>query len=400
MCRRLSPVYNTCATAVSKHHHASPANKMPPSTATSLSLPERLQSFEDYWDDDEAAARQLAAIGHVYDRPPLAALEEGTYCISCGAFAKRTDSVPTLQGSLFKGPSRREIGPKTFSFHHSTCLRLQLRIPLEIHTSPGLLGRLMQSGLQLSCSSWSPRLLGGLVKSHGNRENPVSPCQREEGSTDISVPSSQSHPLSNLPAEIRAEIYTLIMPRMEPVTTIVTTNREGTRLTTWAGSRNLRVDAPSKLNLLRSCRAIHEDARDVLFHATTFKLDSTRLLYLFLRHIGAHGRQLLRSVDVVCGSREDAIAFALLAACPKLRSITIRLARGTLLPGNRSSLWILDGVACLLELSGLERVTFGECSISPYLHHDTHDGGLVQRELTRPKGAPSGIRWVDGYPDL
>ena len=47
---------------------------------------ERLQTFEGLWDEYQAAARQLAAIGHVCDKPPLEALEAGSRCISCGMF--------------------------------------------------------------------------------------------------------------------------------------------------------------------------------------------------------------------------------------------------------------------------------------------------------------------------
>jgi hypothetical protein len=352
--------------------------RMPSSTATSLSLPERLLSFEGYWDEDEATARQLAAIGHVYDRPPLAALDEGTYCISCGAFVRREDSITSLQESIFKAPTRRENVTKTFAFHKSNCIRLQLRIPLELQTAPGRLHSLVHS-------------------SHG--PYPGSQVTKLDN-LSCGVREARSHPLLALPTEIKMQIYSMIMPAMDRFTTIIATDREGTCLSTLSSFEERRLHILRRLHLLRTCSSIYDDARDIFFHATTYKFESSRVMYLFLRHIGSHGRQLLRSVDVVCGSREDAIAFALLAACPRLRSLAIRLPRPKLLPGNRASLWILDGLACLLELSGLEEVTFGECDVLPYLSDNTHDAEVLRRELTRPRGARSGIRWVDGFPDI
>jgi hypothetical protein len=361
------------------HQQLNVVATMPPSTATSLSLPERLLSFEGYWNEDEATARQLAAMGHVYDRPPLAALEEGTYCISCNAFVKREDSIATLQESLFKKSSRRDSGPKTFKFHHATCMRLQVRIPLDIHTSPGQLAH------HFKHDNWSHRL---------EQQTPM------VDSTNTTLSKVEGYRLLALPTEIKMQIYSMIIPTMDRVTSITAADREGTRLSTPHSVQQPCHDNESSLHLLRSCRAILYDAQDVLFHATTYRFESTKLMYLFLRHIGSHGRQLLRSVDVVCGSREDAIAFALLAACPKLNSITIRMCKGKLLPGISCSLWVLDGVACLLELSGLETVTFGECGFSAHLREDMHDGRIVRRELTRLRGDPSGIRWVNGFPDL
>lgn len=215
------------------------------------------------------------------------------------------------------------------------------------------------------------------------------------------LPHTQHSSLFVLPTELRLEIYSMIMPSMDTVTEIVPLNRESSRVVTkMAFDKTSRRDT-SKCNILLTNKAVYSDAHDMLFATTTYKFDSTKVLYLFLRNIGSHGRQLLKYVDVCCGHREDAVAFSLLAACPELRSITLRLAKTKLLPSNVGRpIWIIDGLASLLELSGLKSVIFSECKDRVYLGDDTHDAGIVRRELTRSKGAESGVRWVDGIPDL
>lgn len=204
-----------------------------------------------------------------------------------------------------------------------------------------------------------------------------------------------------LPTELRLEIYSMIMPVMDAVTEIVPLNRDSSRVVTQMGFTKTSQRDTTKCNILRTNRAVYDDAHDFLFATTTYKFDSTRVLYLFLRNIGSHGRELLKSVDVVCGHREDAVAFSLLAACPRMKSITIRLAKTQLLPPHVGRpIWIIDGLASLLELSGFTNVTFGECKDKIFLDGSSHDAHILRRELMRPKDADSGIRWVDGIPDV
>lgn len=346
----------------------------------SLSYIDRLDTFRGYWDGFEAIARQLAATGHVCDRPPLEALEDGSHCISCNKFVKREDSVGALQRSIFNPKSSDPDDVyKGFKLHHAACDFLQSRIPVDAQSIEADL----RGGARLSAlrSMWERR-------SKPQQQN-IPPGDRQE----------QTSSLFSLPTEIRLQIYSSIMPEMQRITPIVTLSRQSIRIVTEMGFLKTGPRDMTKINLLSTCHAVYEEALDVLFTNTTFKFESTKLLYLFLRHIGSHGRQLLKSVDVTCCHREDAIAFSLLASCPKLRAITIRHPIPVLiLPG--SPLWRLDGVACLLELSGLETVTFGECRLKNYLDESKADAAIVRRELTRPRGERGGVRWVNGHLDI
>lgn len=113
------------------------------------------------------------------------------------------------------------------------------------------------------------------------------------------------------------------------------------------------------------------------------------------------GRDRVRGLDVTCGQREDAVAFALMGCCGRLRSLTIRLARPRLL-FPMAPLWVSEGVATLLALSGLEEVRFGACceNAKVDLGEGMHDAGVLRRELMRKKGEVSGVRDVDGVLDL
>lgn len=110
---------------------------------------------------------------------------------------------------------------------------------------------------------------------------------------------------------------------------------------------------------------------------------------------------MLRSVDVTCGQREDAVAFALLGSCMELRSLTLRLARPKLLLPV-APLWMLDGVASLLALRDLEVVRFAEASFAKHvdMSDDKPDAAVVRRELMRERGEGSGVREVEGVLDL
>jgi hypothetical protein len=192
----------------------------------------------------------------------------------------------------------------------------------------------------------------------------------------------------------------MILPTLDRTTTIVPLNKDSGRIITSTGFDKRGPRDATKIHLLSTCRAVHEEAADILFSKITYTFHSTKTLYLFLRHIGAHGRRLLRSVDVIAGGREDAITFALLGACPKLQCVTIRLPRPKLLfPGART--WHIDGMATLLDISGLETVRLGSCDTKwGYLEDGSHDARILRRELTRPKGEPGQIRWVNGTLDI
>ena len=341
--------------------------------------PDRLATFEDYWNEHESTARQLAAIGHVYDRPPLEAIEEGSRCISCSAFVKRDLSIRALEGPV-GSPGKYNDVFENFAFHNPACIRLQVRIPLEPQAT-----------------------LGGL---HGGFRIQEMRSKWEKRTQLSSVPGSRFHvgqtsSLFSLPTELRLEIYSMILPDLDNVTEVVPINRDSPRVVTRAGQEKTGPRDLTKCNLLQTCRAIHNEALDLLYTTRAYRFANAKTLYLFLRAIGPSGRGLLKNVDVYCGSREDAITLALLATCPKLRSIIVRLPRPKLL-FPRSPIWLADGVACLLSLSGLEDVSFGECgpNFPHYMRDGMKDAEIVRRELTRHKDSPGNIRWVYGYLDL
>ncbi|PPJ60784.1 hypothetical protein CBER1_02360 [Cercospora berteroae] len=340
------------------------------------SYADRLATFRGYWFDDDATARQLAALGHVYDRPPLEALEQGSRCNSCGAFVRREDSVRAFQGCIADAPRIFEA----IRLHYPECLHLQVRNPLDMNKPDSL--------------------PGGKSRFNALRRR----FDRQFGDTpERAVTSSrraQKSPFFTLPTELRLEIYSMLMPRLDKVTAIVPLNADTNRVITEAGHSKRRARDTTKINIMLTCRAIYEEALDILFSNTIFKFGSTKVMYLFLRHIGNYGRQLLKAVDIICGAREDAIAFALLGACDKLQCITIRLPRPMLVyPHARP--WVIDGVSCMLHLSGLECVQLAECNpTTRHLGDNPHDTKILKRELMRSKNKRSSIRWVSGAMDL
>ncbi|KAK0936068.1 hypothetical protein LTR29_012346 [Friedmanniomyces endolithicus] len=330
----------------------------------SMTYPERLRTFQDFWDDNEATARQLAAIGHVYDRPPLEALEEGSRCISCSQFVQRVWSV---------------------------------RIPLEA---------------QAVFTPFSPSG-DGCVDPKDRWRASRTPPQATDRQQQV-----QTSLLFALPVELRLQIYAMVLPQLDDITEISTRKEDSTQIAANVGSRETtphsRPQDFTKLNLLRTCKALHSETLDTLYATPTFTFDTSKTLYLFLRHIGARGRAVLGSVNIACGSREDAIALSLLATCHNLQRITVRLRRARLV-FPRASLWVVDGVAALLALRGLREVRFGNGSgcvafvcaygelarCGPGLVGKGHvDAAVVTREIQRPRGEAGGVRWVDGYMDI
>ena len=336
-----------------------------------LSYTERLQTFEGYWDDRKTTARQLAAIGHVCDRPPLESLVKGSRCVTCAAFVSQDLSVRTLEATTISHSYAEDFD--NFGFHHPSCIRLQVRIPLEPQALfPGLYSYHLNS-----------------IRSKFERRS-VAP---NVPATSQRLPQSSS--LFSLPAEIRLEIYKMILPSWDSMTEIVPLNRESARVITSMGYEKTGPRDTTKPNLLRTCRTVNEEAMDLLYSHTTFKFASTKVMFLFLRSVGKAGRELIKAVDIHCGHREDAISFALLASCEKLRAMTIRLPRQVLL-FSRAPIWCIDGMACLLALSGLQEVTFGACeSHFNYMTDDKPDAAIIRRELTRLKGAPGNYQCLN-----
>lgn len=320
-------------------------------------------------------ARCLAATGHISDRPPLESLEAGSRCVTCSAFVR-------------KGLSTRAFGDngsqdyleyfRGFRFHLPHCQRLQVRIPLDPQA-----------------------LLGGL---HGNGfQSLVSKFEKFSPGTKSATPTQrfpQTSSLFSLPTELRLEIYAQVLPHLDDVTEIVPLNRDSARVISKAGYEKTGPRDTTKHNVLRTCRAINDEASDLLYSSSTFRFAASKTMYLFLRSIGKRGRQLVHSVDVYCGSREDAMAFALLASCEQLQYLTVRLPRPKILP-PRSPLWCVDGMSCLLSLSGLRSVKFGFCESSFGCMDDSRsDADVIRKALTRPKGAAGSLRTINGYLDV
>jgi hypothetical protein len=164
----------------------------------------------------------------------------------------------------------------------------------------------------------------------------------------------------------------------------------------------------TQINLLATCKIIHREALGFLFHKRAFRFQhlssnnfnstSSKTLYLFLRHIGAQGRAELECVDIQLGGREDAIAFALLASCRNLKSITIRHSKPHLIAVPTPPVWLVEGIASFLSLRGLGNVNFAnpeqdECR---WLHASDQDAIVITRELSKNRGEPSSVRFVDG----
>ena len=338
---------------------------------------ERLQTFEGFWDEHQTAARQLAAIGHISDRPPLETLEEGSRCVSCGVFVRKHRSIKVLGDVAISVTSYNEDFDD-FNFHHQGCIRLQVRIPLELQSErQGLYGYRFEN----LRNKWERRS----VAQHSS-----TPMER--------VPQSSS--LFNLPTEIRLEIYAMLLPTFDSETEIVTLNGESARVITRQGYEKTGPRDTTKPNILRTCRAVNEEAVDLIYSHTTFKFDSTKVMYLFLHSIRQAGRRLIKAVDIHCGGREDAIAFAMLASCEKLRAITIRLPRPMLLFSRSPPIWTIDGISCLLALRGLKGVSFAPCgSHFNCMSDESPDAAIIRKELTRPRGTPGDESILKKYLD-
>nr|POE54406.1 hypothetical protein CFP56_41345 [Quercus suber] len=343
--------------------------------------PDRLATYNGYWDTNVATARQLAATGHVYDRPPLEAIEEGSRCVTCSSFVRKELSVRAFEGNPHTKSYSK--GFQGFQLHFPSCDWLSVRIPLEPQSVLGM--------------------YGGRINDMKSRfDKPKSIDEMDAPVRDGQAAMVQTNPFFDLPSEIRLQIYSYILPNLAQTTKIQPLNSDSARIVTEEGATKVGPRDLTKTNILCACRFVHNEALDILFSRITYQFPSSKVLYLFLRHIGPHGRSLLKSVDVHCGHREDAIAFALLGSCIRLRSMTIRLFRSTLLLPGRVPLWVEEGVACLLDLSGISEVKFGDCGSDKnyFLSEDKSDATIIRRELTRERCTPGGLTWIGGRLNL
>nr|OQO21864.1 hypothetical protein B0A51_13982 [Rachicladosporium sp. CCFEE 5018] len=257
----------------------------------------RLETFLPHWNSNITSSRQLAAMGHTCDRPPLESLEDGSRCIECSRFVPKATSIAILEGTMVDLTNGR------LSLHHPKCTHLQLRFPFEA-LKPDI-GRY------------------DFAKVRDRWERKAAPPVSD---------SPQTSGLFTLPAELRLQIYSYIVPPSSPVTgKMVQLNRDSNRMITERGLHRPGHRDLTLSRLLSTCKAIHAEALDLLFRNVTYSFASSRDLYLFLRQIGSSGRHLLCSVDVACGQRCDAISFALLASCKKLSTLTLRFDRPRLI---------------------------------------------------------------------
>lgn len=350
-------------------------------------------------------------MGHIADRPPIEAIEEGSHCITCNIFLPKEDALRALEGPLCRNHVNGDGMPTVPNLHHPNCGRLQVRIPLE--------GRTVLTG------SWSSYRSIRRESSRVEEDDDEAEEDDQEGEEDATqtqtrhhnwkTPSSkqQQSRLLSLPTELLLEIASYLFPVFPPELQIMPLARDSPHLTTYPRLRYPpQPSSPSSptppptttfLSLLSTSLTLHTTLLPLLYPpSTTFNFPSSSTLYLFLRHISHAGRLALRHLSLPFSpSRSDAPTLALLSTCPNLRSLTLRIPRAVLLD-PRPSLWQIESLATLLEISGLERVEFagGGGGNTTYMDSTHADGQFLIEKLTRPRGSPSGVRWVGGYPDI
>lgn len=340
-------------------------------TQSASSYLDRLRTFDDYWTDARATARQLAAIGHVADRPPLESIEEGSRCISCSHFVAKDTSVLILEG---------DVNPEKFDtldvpeFHRAGCIRLQVRLPFE------------QPQWFIDSSS-----MHGSFKARVSRFETQSRQEQAEASSGSTRFKAR---FFSLPTEIRLQIYQQILPACESTTEIVQVDRDSMRITTAQALHRPRAHDPTQSSILRVCHTTYHEVLDLIFSHRTFVFASSKLLYMFLRRIGRPGRSLLRSIDCTFGQREDAVTFALLSTCDALEHVSLHLGRQELMLAY-APLWVEDGVACLLDINGLRGVEYASKG-NLLAQGNSHDAVVVRRELTRERGSPCMVATMNG----
>lgn len=240
-----------------------------------LSYAERLDTFKDsYWDDSMATARQLAAMGHASDRPPLESLEQGSRCISCSFFMSKRSSIEWLDGSINHDAF---LMAQHHDFHHERCERLAIRMP---HRTPGnlhLTTKFLKRSARKSCLQYT-----------NNR------FVLQDSGADESL-------FWRLPVELRLQIYSYVLPKLKKNLAIVLRSATSLQLAIFTGFQAFTGRRPGGLQLLKTCQTMHDEALGDIYERTLFRFESTKLLYIFLRRIGQRGRRLLKAVDVRCG---------------------------------------------------------------------------------------------------
>jgi hypothetical protein len=340
---------------------------LPPAESQSLNYATRLETFSasGQWTDNLTTARQLSVLGHVSDHPPLQ-LEIGSHCIACDKFIPQATSIGVLEGSI---SSSGTYVNGSFSFHITRCERLQLRFPLEPHKS-------LRRSIDFS-------------KVRGMWERKVQQNQARE--VEFLPRASQSSSLFSLPTEVRLIIYDYVLPSVHGVNKMMPLHRDSMRIVPEDTLfRPRRLDT-TKANLLLTCKVMHSEALNLLYTGGTFRFDCSRDLYLFLRGIGHWGRQLLTSVELTSGDREDAIALSLLASCERLNTFTIRINRAKLV-WRDAPMWVHEGAACLLALDGLETASVRTLNYVPTSSNVPVRVGsspmeaYIEKQLLRPRG--------------
>ena len=348
-------------------------------------------------------------MGHIADRPPIEAIEEGSHCISCNIFLPKEDALRALEGPLCRNHVNGDGMPTVPNLHHPNCGRLQVRIPLE--------GRTVLTG------SWSSYRSIRRESSRMEEDEDDDEAEDDDGGKEDATQTrhdskkplaSSSNPQSrllSLPTELLLEIASYIFPAFPSELQIMPLARDSPHLTAYPRLRYppqpdslpSTMLLSSFLSLLATSRSLHNTLLPLLYPpSTTFAFASSSTLYLFLRQISHAGRRALRHLSIPFSpSRCDAPTLALLSTCPNLRTLTLRIPRAVLLD-PRPSLWQIESLATLLEISGLEEVEFegGGGGNTTYMDSTHADGQFLIEKLTRPRGSPSGVRWVGGYPDI
>ena len=376
-----------------------------------LTYGQRLSTFQRDWSDALDVAVQLAAIGYE-SIGVVCGTGVTARCISCTGWIEKSFAIKAI-GNVLPRQSQDLFKLLLFKFHRRGCVRFPLSLPRGLGNY-GIIG------------------LPNFYRLPYVNEGTPNVNERFDAQQECDEIQTPRVGLFSLPTEIRLKIYAMVLPRLERTTRMGLLQEDvngaewgdpyapGEASSTYEVTSSRRSPSPSlppsweppvsKLSIACTCRMMRDEALDLLYSQTTFQfhgIEGTKQMHLFLTTVGAAARQMITSVDVECGTCEDAAAFALLSTCPRLRSITLRLPRQILLL-PQSPIWVTECVDCMLSLRALTYVVIADpfqyqtwyrnqrglhTCIPPSMCriNRSPDAELVIRMLTRPREPSSSL---------